>query len=179
MQEFNAMLSPYALLIGLSLSLVISGCLPIPIPKPPPYLSKGEIQTFSGRGCTVTIVTSNQFGKLTDVEIAVWQNVLAKIGRNEYAKFQLPVGSHSLSVVWGEWGIEIVTGLVSSYLKRPKVYSDYAQVDCNDGENILYGISYNASTSDRYERYHLKQITDFDEDFNLVGKTLVPIRVEN
>lgn len=155
------------------LSLTSSSCVPVP---PRSYPSKGEIPAINGKGCEVTIISSIQFDALTVVDVAVGKNIVMKLGKNQYTKFQLPEGMHWLSLVWSEWGLYGPSFIGGVDFKLPLVHSKSDMVDCNDGGSFLYGVSYNSSTSIYAERFDLRRIADSNKDFQLVGKTLVQVR---
>ena len=143
---------------------------------PRSYPTKGEIPALDRKGCTVTIVSSSQFNTFTSVDVAVGQNVVAKLGRNEYMKFQLPEGLHWLRLVWRKWGFDAIT-IGELHLSLPQVHSKAAMADCNNGGSFIYGASFNSNANDSEDKFDLKQITELNEDFKLVGKTLVPVKV--
>ena len=155
-----------SLLIAL-VGLFISGCVELL----PPDLQLSKLPEVSGQGCVITVIRRTYFLSPSQYQYITLNGVnVAALNAGEYTKFSIPEGHHKIGVKWLFGEIRKFGGLVAG---RPaRAYHRELAMECNGGEHLSYGIKKDGSMEDN--KFKIINVTDFDKDFRLEGKSFVP-----
>lgn len=153
------------------LLMILGGCAVV---MSPPESPLSPLPPVAGQACDVTVIRAYSLaGALLKATVAVDGQDVARLRNSEYSVIVLAPGRHSIIVRWQRPDILILapTGLD---MTNERVQERLLDFECNAGSKSALGVRFVASGLSEMA-VDLRWITTDEPDYQLGGKTLVPM----